>query len=70
VARKRSGLKGLDYESAEYWNLLLAQDGLSMSAGLDLHRVVYAGDSRNLDKIQEEQSGRESGRVPPAKRAE
>jgi hypothetical protein len=70
MARKREKLKGLDYSSREYWNRLLAEEGMSMSAGLNLHRLVYTGDSQSLDKIQEEQSERDTGRVPPAKGAE
>ena len=70
MARKREKLKDLDYSSREYWNRLLAEEGMSMSAGLNLHRLVYTGDSQSLDKIQEEQSERDTGRVPPAKRAE
>lgn len=70
MARKREKLKDLDYSSREYWNRLLAEEGMSMSAGLNLHRLVYTGDSQSLDKIQEEQSERDTGRVPPAKGAE
>ena len=70
MARKREKLKDLDYSSREYWNRLLSEEGMSMSAGLNLHRLVYTGDSQSLDKIQEEQSERDTGRVPPAKGAE
>ncbi|MGA2886386.1 MAG: hypothetical protein ABSE80_14790 [Halobacteriota archaeon] len=70
MARKRQKLKNIPYHSREYWNRLLAQDGLSMSAGLDLDHLVSTGDSQKLDKVQEEQSERETGRVPPAKGAE
>ena len=68
MARKREKLKDLDYSSREYWNRLLSEEGMSMSAGLNLHRLVYTGDSQSLDKIQEEQSERDTGRVPPKPR--
>ena len=67
MARKRRKLAGLEYDSPEYWNRLLAMDGLSLSAGLDRH-IVYVGTSGNLDKTQEEQSERDTGRVPPKPR--
>lgn len=67
MARKRRKLAGLEYDSLEYWNRLLAMDGLSLSAGLDRH-LVYVGTSGNLDKTQEEQSERDTGRVPPKPR--
>jgi hypothetical protein len=70
MARKRDKLKHLDYDSREYWNRLLVQEGLSMSAGLQLDKEIYVGDSQMLDLIQEEQSGKSTGRTPPAKGAE
>jgi len=69
MARKRKALKGLDYNSSEYWNRLLAEEGLSMSRGLNPDRVAYVGDTQMLDKIQEELSQNETGRVPPRDRS-
>jgi hypothetical protein len=65
MARKRKKLKDLDYESSEYWNKLLAQEGLTMDAGREDKRIVYVGDSGAIDRIQEDQSQRETGRVLP-----
>lgn len=70
MARKRKKLKHLDYASTEYWNRLLVQEGLSMSAGLHLDKEIYVGDSQMLDLIQEDLSEKETGRKPPAKRSE
>lgn len=50
MARKRKQLQSLDYESSEYWNRLLAQDGLSMEAGTS-RRLTYVGDSNVLERI-------------------
>jgi hypothetical protein len=50
MARKRKKLKGLDYQSAEYWNRLLIEEGLSMEAGTS-RRITYVGDSNVLDRI-------------------
>ena len=69
MARKRKKLKdlGLDYESSEYWNRLLAMEGLTLRAGLN-RRLVYVGDSRKLDYAQEGQSekGYDAGTPPQA----
>jgi hypothetical protein len=70
LARKRKKLKDLEYGSKEYWNRLLAEDGLSMSAGLNLNKLVYVGDSQALNKIQEGLSQKETGRIPPKDDAE
>ena len=64
MARKRKKLKNIEYNSKEYWNKLLAQDGLSMSQGLD-PRQIYVGDSAAIDIVQEERSQRETGRTLP-----
>jgi len=69
MARKRKALKGLDYNSPEYWNRLLVEEGLSMSRGLNPDRVAYVGDTQMLDKIQEGLSQNETGRVPPRDRS-
>ena len=69
MARKRKKLKdlGLDYESSEYWNRLLAMEGLTLRAGLN-RRLAYVGDSRKLDYAQEGQSekGYDAGTPPQA----
>lgn len=50
MARKRKALRPIDYQSKEYWNRLLAEEGLSMEAGTS-RRLTYVGDSQVLDKI-------------------
>jgi hypothetical protein len=66
MARKRKKLKELDYNSKEYWNRLLAEDGLSLSAGLGPSgKLSYVGDTNTIDRIQEDQSQRETGRIMP-----
>lgn len=50
MARKRKALRPVDYQSKEYWNRLLAEEGLSMEAGTS-RRLTYVGDSQVLDKI-------------------
>jgi hypothetical protein len=64
MARKRKKLQDLDYKSAEYWNKLLAQEGMSLRQGED-PRLIHVGDSAALDKVQEDQSQRETGRTLP-----
>ncbi len=39
-----------DPETKEYWNRLLAQEGLSLSQGLD-PRLGYVGDSSHVEVI-------------------
>jgi hypothetical protein len=65
MARKRKKLKDLDYKSKDYWNKLLAEEGLSLSAGLGSGKLSYVGDTRTMDRIQEDQSQRETGRTMP-----
>jgi hypothetical protein len=65
LARKRKKLKNLDYTSVEYWNRLLVEEGLSLSAGLGSGKLVYVGDTRTIDRIQEDQSQHETGRTMP-----
>ena len=48
MARKRKGLEHLDYNSQEYWNRVLVDEGLSMDRGRD-PRVIYMGLSSQLD---------------------
>jgi hypothetical protein len=53
MARKRRALKGLDYQSPEYWEKLLREDGLSMEAGTS-RRLTYVGSSKTLESIEAE----------------
>lgn len=64
MARKRKDLSDLDYQSQEYWNRLLAQEGLSMEAGTS-RRLTYVGDSMTLESIagDEEMGTNDSSRA-------
>lgn len=64
MARKRKKLKDLDYESPEYWNRLLAEEGLTMEQGNN-PKLVYVGSSDDLSVVEEYQSGDRTGRVRP-----
>jgi hypothetical protein len=50
MARKRKALRKIDYKSPEYWNRLLASEGLSMERGTS-RRVTYVGGTQTLDAI-------------------
>jgi hypothetical protein len=67
MARKRKKLKVLDYNSPEYWNLLLEQEGLTMSQGRD-PRLIYDGDASALESLERTRSA--GGRKLPHKGAE
>jgi hypothetical protein len=67
MARKRKNLQHLEYNSQEYWNRLLAQEGLSVDKGKD-PRLVYIGGSNEVDLLQEELSQKQTGRVEPKDR--
>ena len=51
MARKRKKLQGLDYESPEYWNRLLNQDGLSLNRGKS-EKVLYVGGTSGVDRLR------------------
>jgi hypothetical protein len=68
MARKRADLKKLDYQSAEYWNRLLADDGLSLEQGRH-PKLLYVGDSVDLEYIEGARRT-DSGRVRPKDSAE
>lgn len=61
MARKRTKLKRLDYQSPEYWERLLRSEGLSMKAGTT-RRIVYVGDATVLDSIA---GARQAGTLAP-----
>ena len=54
MARKREKLKDLDYQSAEYWNGVLQEEGLSMERGRS-KRVSYVGGTDILDALHGQQ---------------
>lgn len=61
MARKRQKLKHLDYNSKEYWNRLLAQEGLTLYAGMD-KRLVYSPD---IEKLESMRVMEKTGRIQP-----
>ena len=65
MARKRKSIKHLDYNSFEYWNRLLAEEGLSVNAGRHPN-LILAGGSFELEIIEKMESIRQEGRVKPA----
>lgn len=52
MARKRKALQKVDYQSKEYWNRLLAEEGLSMERGKHPRRLVYVGDEQELLRLE------------------
>jgi hypothetical protein len=50
MARKRKKLQGLDYNSTEYWNRLLNQEGLSISRGKS-ERLLYIGGTSEVERL-------------------
>jgi hypothetical protein len=50
MARKRKKLKTLEYNSREYWNRLLAEDGLSLDQGRD-PRLLYGGSGTEIETL-------------------
>jgi hypothetical protein len=51
MARKRFALKGLDYNSKEYWNKLLTEEGLSMDRGKS-SKLLYIGASSDVELVE------------------
>jgi hypothetical protein len=48
--RKRKKLKGLDPEGKEYWNEMLAREGLTMWEGLN-PKLSYVGGSNQVEIV-------------------
>ena len=48
--RKRKKLKDVDPASREYWNELLAREGLTMFSGMT-PRISYVGSDKKLSQI-------------------
>ena len=51
MARKRTGLRDLNYQSPEYWERLLREEGLSMERGTS-RRLTYVGGTKTLESIE------------------
>lgn len=70
----KKDLRKLDPNSQEYWDEVLAREGLSMERGNNRHRLTYVGDSQDLAHIVDAQmseragcgGGRRTGRKPTA----
>jgi hypothetical protein len=68
VARKREKLKGLDYESPEYWEKLLKEEGLVMGRGTS-SKLSYVGSGSVAEFIHGAESNND-GRIKPKEPAE
>lgn len=66
MARKRKNLKALEYKSQEYWNRLLAEEGLSLDSGRN-PKLLYIGGSTEIDKMEQHLAVKEEGRTIPPK---
>jgi hypothetical protein len=64
MARKRKNLKHLDYQSEEYWNRLLAEEGLAVDTGRH-PKLVLVGGSSELVVVEKMEFGKRFGRVRP-----
>jgi hypothetical protein len=67
MARKRNKLRKIDYNSLEYWNALLVQEGLGTDTGRD-PRLIPVGNFYELGIL--ERLNYTSGRKLPHKQAE
>lgn len=52
MARKRKKLGKFDYQSPEYWNHLLVEEGLAVDRGKHPRRLVYVGGEAELSVIE------------------
>lgn len=64
MARKRRELKDLDYKSQEYWNKLLAEDGMSMKQGIN-PKLVYVGGNYDLTVVEEYKAKTQGKKLTP-----
>jgi hypothetical protein len=64
VARKRSALKHLDYQSEEYWNRLLVEEGLAVDTGRH-PKLIPVGGSYELVVVEKMEYGKRDGKVRP-----
>jgi hypothetical protein len=64
MARKRNAFKHLDYQSVEYWNRLLAADGLALDVGRHPN-LILIGTSAELEIVEKMEYGKRDGRVRP-----
>jgi len=69
MARKRKKLQHLDYNSPQYWECLLAEEGLTMDCALQRRHLQYVGDSTTLEFI-EGVIRTDTGRIEPKPQAE
>lgn len=63
MARKRKALKEIEYNSTEYWNKLLNQEGLSVDRGRS-KKLLYAGGTSDIELLESARRT-STGRVAP-----
>jgi hypothetical protein len=69
MARKRKKLRHLDYNSPEYWNRLLVQEGLSVDRALQPNKLTYVGNATDIEYV-EGSIRMDNGRIEPKPQAE
>jgi hypothetical protein len=69
MARKRKKLRTLDYDSPEYWNRLLVEDGLSMDRALQPNKISYVGNGADVEYIEGARRT-DNGRIMPKPQAD
>jgi len=51
MARKRKNLQTFDYQSPEYWNRLLVEEGLSLDKGRS-NKLLYIGGPNEVEALE------------------
>lgn len=69
VARKRKNLRDLDYETKEYWDALLREEGLSMDRGRH-KKLSYVGAGSSVEYLHGVITDGASNRIEPKPQAE
>ena len=64
MARKRKTLQSLDYNSQEYWNKLLVEEGLAVEVGRH-PKLILVGGSTELEIIEKMEKARQEHRCTP-----
>ena len=50
--RYNKNLSELDPDSPEYWDEVLAREGLSMNRGRNTSKLLYSGDTKDLESVE------------------
>ena len=69
MARKRKRLKHLEYDSPEYWNRLLAEEGLTLDRALQPNKLIYVGGATDVESLEGARR-MENGRITPKPQAD